>query len=658
MTEFFSGAFTPDENGVLHCGTAAPPAHHYSDGDETETRLLTAVRNAKDRSLFSSELRGAVTDWPSLYHLSPSRANLLRPFAGFLATRTILEPGAGCGAISRFLGEITAGQGGKVVSVESSSRRAAIARARTEEFPQMDVIAGDLLQLEPIQKFDAVVLVGVLEYARLFGAQEADPVAAFLAYLRRFLKPDGVLFLAIENQTGLKYLAGEKEDHLGIPWFGINDLYTARTAVTFGRAELTQALTQAGLGITEPWMPFPDYKLPALVLPPRAAGQSGFLAGHLIAETGECERRPSFSPQKAWPVMARNGLLQDVTNSFLMLASGSALPADIADPSVLAWHYATGRAQPYVKETRFLTQEDDILVERHPLAPASASSATRSDSPFAWTCEAGREVYHAQPCWWFRLLDILSREGWTLDTLEEWADIWLRAWLNRADADHLTADMKVTGDLVDATPFNLIVPQDGSTPLFFDLEWQAEAPVEAMFIIVRGLRESIRKITLPAPPADRTLSTPDRIILRLLERFDLKLTQADLDRYSEQEAAFQVMVNDGPYPLNTAERVRFNDFPLRWYEPLSDGASIEARTQLELRIVEMQRLVQERDQALSAALSDSDAQRQRADHLEQENRIIRDSTIWRAGSGLRRIARRCPRAAEILKRIIRRARPR
>jgi hypothetical protein len=76
----------------------------YSDGDEVERRLLDIINNASDLSVLSDELKPHCTDWPSLYHLSSSRANILRPFEDDLIG-DVLEIGAGCGAITRYLGE-------------------------------------------------------------------------------------------------------------------------------------------------------------------------------------------------------------------------------------------------------------------------------------------------------------------------------------------------------------------------------------------------------------------------------------------------------------------------------------------------------------------------------------------------------------------------
>src|SRR5580658_7624147 len=85
----------------------------YSDGVEVEGRLFDIVSRATDRSTFSSELITCITDWPSEYHLSRARHCLLRPL-NIQPGSKVLELGCGCGAITRYLGEI----GAEVVAVE------------------------------------------------------------------------------------------------------------------------------------------------------------------------------------------------------------------------------------------------------------------------------------------------------------------------------------------------------------------------------------------------------------------------------------------------------------------------------------------------------------------------------------------------------------
>ena len=106
----------------------------YSDGYIVENRLLEVMKNSKDLSSTSTELQAAIQDWPSEYHLSWVRSNLLRSLQLY-KTDEILELGCGCGAISRFLGETVA----KVVAVEGSKERAKIAAERCRDLPNVDV---------------------------------------------------------------------------------------------------------------------------------------------------------------------------------------------------------------------------------------------------------------------------------------------------------------------------------------------------------------------------------------------------------------------------------------------------------------------------------------------------------------------------------------
>ena len=62
----------------------------YSDGDEVEQRMEQTLRNALDKSLFSPELAATIVDWPSYYHVSCIRANILRPFQERLGSADIL----------------------------------------------------------------------------------------------------------------------------------------------------------------------------------------------------------------------------------------------------------------------------------------------------------------------------------------------------------------------------------------------------------------------------------------------------------------------------------------------------------------------------------------------------------------------------------------
>jgi SAM-dependent methyltransferase len=202
----------------------------YSDGDTVEDYLLQQIRDAADVSVGSADLAAAIRDWPSMYHLSPARSHLLRPLSALLNKKNILEIGCGCGALTRFLGEL----GCTVTALEGSERRARITRERCRDLDNVRVVCDNFDDFRCEDKFDIVLLIGVLEYSHLF-IKGPYPPLDMLRRTRSYLRPEGQLIVAIENKLGLKYWAGAPEDHTGRPYDGIEDRYTTDTAVTCGR---------------------------------------------------------------------------------------------------------------------------------------------------------------------------------------------------------------------------------------------------------------------------------------------------------------------------------------------------------------------------------------------------------------------------------------
>src|SRR5690606_29772373 len=133
-----------------------PQGFAYSDGDEVENKLYRVITSAADVSVGSEDLSGHIVDWASLYHLSPERANLLRPISANLKGKRVLELGSGCGAISRFLGEV----GCDLTCVEGSHRRAAITAARCRGLQNVKIYNDNFQEFESEQLFDVVTLIG------------------------------------------------------------------------------------------------------------------------------------------------------------------------------------------------------------------------------------------------------------------------------------------------------------------------------------------------------------------------------------------------------------------------------------------------------------------------------------------------------------------
>lgn len=227
----------------------------YSDGD-IEEELLQLVKSERNmEKLLRQDNR-----WPILYHLSPVRQNIVEWYP-FAAEASVLEVGAGCGAISGALCR----QVKRVVSVELSKRRSLINAYRNREYENLEIIVGNFNDIHLNEKFDYITLIGVLEYAKCYTDQE-QPFLGFVKKLKSMLKPQGKLLVAIENKFGLKYWAGAREDHTGVFFDGMEGYHATKSAVrTFSRSELEQLFIQADFSETKFYYPFPDYKFPVQI---------------------------------------------------------------------------------------------------------------------------------------------------------------------------------------------------------------------------------------------------------------------------------------------------------------------------------------------------------------------------------------------------------
>lgn len=107
----------------------------YSDGLATEEYIANAITRSKDLSSGSRELEQYIIDWPTRYHLGRERSLAYWPLIE-MENDAVLEVGAGCGAITRHFAE----RAQYVLAVEGSQRRIRIARLRTRDLSNVDVL--------------------------------------------------------------------------------------------------------------------------------------------------------------------------------------------------------------------------------------------------------------------------------------------------------------------------------------------------------------------------------------------------------------------------------------------------------------------------------------------------------------------------------------
>ena len=557
------------------------------DVDGAEQRLFDVIHRAEDLSSTSDELAGSTQTWPERYHLSHDRANVLRPLnlqRGF----KVLEVGAECGAITRYLGEMC----DLVDAVEPVSARARVARTRTRDLPGVEVFVGDLFDVPGDNVYDLIVLVGVLEYVGS-GSAELAPYQKFLHRAASLLTEDGSLLVAIENRIGVKYLSGAPEDHSNRPFDSLEGYPNGSQARTFSRGELDGLIRQTRL-IPRVFGAFPDYKLTRIVMSEELLETDPSLAyriPHFPSPDwgGEVERVANEGA--VWRTMIEAGLGPETANSFVVLASrrqsGPLWPDD-----QLAAYYSTARRADYASETRVLSQHGTIVFDRRALSDRVAVE-NRSDT---------------------RVQLRLERTPWTEGTdflvlLSRATDKELIDWLGRW-TDLLAQEFEPGQPTpIDLLPHNLVALPDGRLRAIDSKFVQNDIAREA--VVARGALVTGLRLSRLTKPSRWGAFTVEEVVRYIGTLIGLPADGSWIADAVAGEAAFQAEVSlHTPEPPTRAEAVAMQEAVL-WEElhlPLALSSQynpgIGARIALEAELSRMGaaygRLVDSHDGLVSA----------------------------------------------------------
>jgi ubiquinone/menaquinone biosynthesis C-methylase UbiE len=279
---------TPTTLSCQGCGQAFPLSHgvpnfnaksdyYYGEFSQPEMRSIveTAVREGSARA-FENALQDKTEEWRQYFrHYATDETRAAWQFLLHLPENaSALDVGCGWGNLSFSLARNFAA----VYALDLVPERAVMASIRAREAGLANVTAlagGHAAHLPfPDASLDVVVLNGVLEWVPVSFPDIADPREAQLRLLReiaRVLKPDGEVYIGIENRVGYAYFLGKPDEHsklkyatlLPRSWANRYSLAKRREpyrTYTYSWRGYRKLLRNAGFITDRFYCPFPEYR--------------------------------------------------------------------------------------------------------------------------------------------------------------------------------------------------------------------------------------------------------------------------------------------------------------------------------------------------------------------------------------------------------------
>ncbi|MDC0230567.1 class I SAM-dependent methyltransferase [Aureispira] len=468
---------------------------HYRDG--AEYQLMDIFKSDKyDKNTTWFDYRDT---WNMYYHLTPERKNLLNwgIFDGE-EKLTVLELGSGCGAITTALAEIEAIA--SITCVEGETSRYEVSKLRHAKLTdKIKFVNANIADFKPDELFDVVAVIGVLEYSGKYIDHEY-PYEEFLNIVKRFLKPSGKLVLAIENQLGHKYLAGAVEDHYQIPYIGICDYQHYEGIRTFTKDELTKKLKKVGFNYQKFYYPFPDYKLPKVILSEDCFKKEGFDWLTLLDfPTEQHVDKPFYNfDEKAFLNLIKDNADPGVfMNSFLIVTSAEEI--DSKNSNLLAAKMNVQRANEFKTIKTFVsTEQNKIEVIEQKLSTGQKTSTDyikKADNLGILLVDAilSEDIPKIQE--YMKIWDSFLNKK-RIDVSENSkgiTDIWSGYTSLNTNSFYQESTCFLSNDSLDLIPYNILT--SGETRFVIDLEWKLNLDVLPKELILdRGLFWVINRV--------------------------------------------------------------------------------------------------------------------------------------------------------------------
>ena len=353
------------------------------------------------------------------------------------------------------------------------------------------------------------------------------PYQKFFEEIKRHLKPNGHVILAVDNRYGLTYFAGSKERLTGKYFEGLEGYGHSEGIGTFSREAVLAMTKEAGFTSAKTYYPYPNYRYMTALYTDAHLPSVGELSKNLC--NYEEERAVLFDETAVFDELIKEGKFQEFSNSYLFDLT---LEEQKADEELLFLKYSVERDEKYRIRTEIVRKADGTKVVRK--VPYTDAAKAHVEKIKHWEKVLGEQ---------YKAADVavnkctLTAKGAEFEFLKgETLEDVLDAYLEKDDFTGFVGEIQKYAakleqivnqganniDLI----FSNIILIDGKWNVI-DYEWTYEAEVPLKFILHRAIVLYFEQ--------KKHLNLQCKDICRMLG-----ITESDQQRFLEMEHRLQL----------------------------------------------------------------------------------------------------------------------
>lgn len=210
------------------------------------------------------------------------------------------------------------------------------------------------------------------------------PYKKFFEKIKKHLKKDGHVILAIDNKFGLTYFAGSKERLTGKYFEGLEGYGHSEGIRTFSKEAVISMAKEAGFAAAKPYYPYPNFRYMTALYTDEHLPSPGELNTNLC--NLEEERAILFNEAAVFDELIKEGKFQEFSNSYLFDLT---LEEQEKDEELLFLKYSVERDEKYRIRTEIVRKSDGTKLVRK--VPYGESAAEHVEQIKHWETVLGKQ---------------------------------------------------------------------------------------------------------------------------------------------------------------------------------------------------------------------------------------------------------------------------